>query len=149
MQKMLPPTLLLCTIVVMIVVHFVVPGTLVIRLPYNLLGIVVLLLGLAMATYESRRFERFETTIKTFDEPGIMITDGLFRYSRNPMYLGFVIFLLGIFILLGSLTPFFSVVLFVIITDRWYIPIEEKMMEDKFGPHYRMYRAKTARWFIL
>jgi protein-S-isoprenylcysteine O-methyltransferase Ste14 len=142
----MPPTLFYCCIVLMLLLAWMWPVSTFIRFPINLLGIVPLLLGLGMAVWGSRKFSEVGTTIKTFDEPGRLVTDGLFRITRNPMYLGFVLALLGVWILLGSLSPVAGVILFVVVADRWYIRFEERVLTETFGLEFEAYRARTRRW---
>ena len=99
-----------------------------------------------MAIKEKKRFAKVKTNIKTFDKPDKLLTDGLYKYSRNPMYLGFVIALLGVWLLLGSLSPLLLVLIFIFITNTVYISFEEKMMGDTFGELYFTYKNKTRRW---
>jgi protein-S-isoprenylcysteine O-methyltransferase Ste14 len=99
-----------------------------------------------MSVREDSKFSKLGTPIKPFDEPNKLVTDGFFKYSRNPMYLGFALVLLGVWLLLGALSPLLGVVLFVAITDRWYIPFEERALVEKFGPEFQAYRSKTRRW---
>lgn len=62
------------------------------------------------------------------------------------MYLGFVLILLGLAILLGSLTPFIVVPLFAVLMDRAFIVVEEGMLAEKFGPVWLDYKQRTRRW---
>ncbi|MFZ1105652.1 MAG: isoprenylcysteine carboxylmethyltransferase family protein [Hyphomicrobiaceae bacterium] len=80
------------------------------------------------------------------DPTYMLVTDGLFRWSRNPMYLGFVLRLLGTAILLGTTTPFIAPALFALIADRWYIAFEERAMGEKFGVDDAAYMGRTRRW---
>ena len=67
------------------------------------------------------------TNIKTFDEPGVFVKCGLFKYARNPMYIGFVMALFGIALLYqGSVSSFVIAFLFFIISDQWYVRFEER-----------------------
>ena len=84
--------------------------------------------GLGIANWHARLFKRVDTNIMTFDEPDKLVQDGLFRYSRNPMYLGFTIAMTGIAVLLGSLSPVIVLVMWIAVTQFWYIPFEENMM---------------------
>jgi protein-S-isoprenylcysteine O-methyltransferase Ste14 len=86
------------------------------------------------------------TTLDTFSEPNKLVTDGPYKYSRNPIYLGYALVLIGVWLLLGSLSPLFIVVFSIVITDRWYIPFEENMLAEKFGPAYTSYKSRTRRW---
>ena len=146
MKKLLPNQLFYFSVVLMILLHFLAPIKILINFPVTLIGIVLFVLGAMMAIKEKKRFANVKTNIKTFDKPDKLLTDGLYKYSRNPMYLGFVIALLGVWLLLGSASPLFIVLIFLIITNTVYIGFEEKMMGDTFGELYFAYKNKTRRW---
>ena len=99
-----------------------------------------------MITSIGKRFRSVKTEIHTFKKPKKLITDGLFQYTRNPIYLGFTIALLGIAILLGRATTFIPALAFFLITNFWYIPFEEKNMVAIFGQDYLFYKRKIRRW---
>ena len=144
--KLLPPTLFIICAIFMIVIGLIWPLKNIITSPYNLIGILVLFLGLGISIWGSNKFNQVGTNIQTFDEPDILITDGLFKYSRNPMYLGFLVVLWGIFIILGAVSPIILVLIFFIVTDQWYITFEEEMMVMKFGKKYINYKSVTRKW---
>ena len=124
----------------------VLPGPTLLAFPTTLVGAAVAALGLILTLSGARLFARVGTNIRTFNEPGVLVTDGPFRWSRNPIYLGFVVLLLGTAILLGTTTPFMAPVLFALIADRWYIAFEERAMGEKFGVDYVAYMRSTRRW---
>jgi protein-S-isoprenylcysteine O-methyltransferase Ste14 len=146
MRRLLPPVLVLILLVAMIALRLAVPGPVVVSYPYNLAGAVVAALGLLVAFSGARHFARVGTNIRTFNEPGMLVTGGLFRWSRNPMYAGFLLLLAGSAILLGTATPFLAVILFAAIADRWYIAFEERALAAKFGDEYAAYKRTTRRW---
>lgn len=115
--------------------------------PYNHFGWVPVALGILLLVVARLQFVRVKTNIYTFDEPGTLVTSGAFAISRNPMYLGFTLLLLGMVILRGSWLglPLFGA--FVIITDRWYIGFEERWLQAKFGQRFEAYASQTRRWF--
>jgi protein-S-isoprenylcysteine O-methyltransferase Ste14 len=84
--------------------------------------------------------------VNTFSNPDQLVTDGLYRFSRNPMYLGFALVLIGVWLLLGRLTPLMGVLLFVLVADRWYIAYEECRLVETFGQAFTAYKAHTRRW---
>jgi protein-S-isoprenylcysteine O-methyltransferase Ste14 len=143
---LLPPRLVLILLVAMWALHMLLPGPTLLSFPYTLVGAAVAALGFVVTLSGARLFARIRTNIRTWHEPGVLVTDGLFRWSRNPMYLGFVLLLLGTAILLGTTTPFIAPVLFAIIADRWYIAFEERAMQAKFGAEYEAYMGRTRRW---
>ncbi len=71
---------------------------------------------------------------------------GVFRLSRNPIYLGYVLLLVGVAFLLGRLTPFFVIPFFIVLIERLFIPMEEKMLTAKFGQSYLEYQEQVRRW---
>ncbi|PCK32870.1 methyltransferase family protein [Pseudoalteromonas piscicida] len=147
MQKLLPPILLFLFVILMPVVCWLTAASHFIYYPFNLLGLVPIALGLALAKSGSKLFAKEETNIMTFNKPDKLVDDGVFRYTRNPMYLGFVIALLGYAVLVGgALVSFLFVITFLLIADRWYIRFEEKMMEQTFGDAYLRYRGRVRRW---
>ena len=145
-MRIMPPTLFWLCILFMVPLAWLWPLATVFPAPYNVLGVVPLSIGLGFAILGSRKFEQVGTTIKTFDQPDRLVTDGLFRISRNPMYLGFVVTLVGVWIVLGALSPLLGVLLFLIVADRWYIPFEERALSARFNGDYDAYCAGTRRW---
>ncbi len=144
MQKLLPPALVAICILAMIALHLVFPIGYILDLP--LLGGLVAAIGLGFTLSGARLFSRIGTNIKTFNKPDQLVVSGLFRISRNPMYLGFLLLLAGIAMALGTLAPFGIVFAFFIITSLWYIPFEERKMEETFGADYLAYKTRTRRW---
>jgi protein-S-isoprenylcysteine O-methyltransferase Ste14 len=145
-MRLLPPRLVLILLVTMAALHVLLPGPTLLAFPYTLIGGVIAALGLAVTLSGARLFARVGTNIKTFNEPGTLVTDGLFRWSRNPMYLGFVLLLAGTAVLLGTATPFIAPALFALVADRWYIAFEERAMQQRFGADYAAYVSRTRRW---
>ena len=71
---------------------------------------------------------------------------GAFRFSRNPMYLGFVLVLGGVALLLGSVAPLLIPPLFAWIIQSQFIVREEAWMDGQFGEVYQAYKNRTRRW---
>ena len=80
-----------------------------------------------------RALIKHHTTVKPFEESTALITTGVFRISRHPMYFGMVLILVGIALLMGSLAPYVVIPIFAIVMDRVFIKIEERMFEEIFG----------------
>ena len=144
--KFLPPTYLLCTIVLMVLLQFAFPIVVVFATPWNLVGIVFLILGVLVNVFADDTFRVKGTTVKPFAESTYLVTSGLYRFSRNPMYFGFVLVLIGLAILLSSLAPFLVVVIFAILMDREFITIEEQMLAKKFSGEWSAYKGRVRRW---
>ena len=75
----------------------------------------------------------------TNGESAALVAGGVFKASRNPMYFGMALILLGIGALLGSATPFAVVPVLTVLLDRIFIVREEQMLEDSFGDQFRQY----------
>ena len=145
-KKIMPTTYLLAAILLCITLHFLVPILRFIPSPWNLFGLVPLLFGIWINLSADRAFKQANTTVKPFEKSNALIQDGAFRWSRNPMYLGFAAILLGISVLLRSLSPYIAVVVFVVLMDLVFIRVEEQMLEEKFGDEWRRYRSRVRKW---
>jgi len=104
------------------------------------------LAGLALSISADQTFHQAETTINPFDLPTALVTSGLYRFTRNPMYLGFILILAGVAILMGSLTPFLVIPAFWLLLDRLFINLEEQNLAVKFVVRWDMYKSRTRRW---
>lgn len=144
--KIIPPTYFYLSILLMVVLHFALPVTRVLGWPWRLLGLVPAAIGAAMAVIADISFKKAGTTVKPLGETTTFITTGMFRMSRHPMYLGFVLFLLGAAMLLGSLTPFMTTAAFAILMEVVFVRFEERKMEDQFGEAWRQYKRRVRRW---
>ncbi len=145
MQRLLPPTLVFLLLVMAGVLAWFAPGPH-IPTPGRFAGVVVAGAGTVVCVTASRMFASVGTNIKTFDDPEILVETGPFRFSRNPMYLGFTMLLFGAALALGALTPFIAPTLFVAAASWWYIPFEEARAAERFGTDYDSYRSNVRRW---
>lgn len=139
MKKPLPPTYFLGAIVVAVALHFLLP----IR---QLLSFLWRLIGIALNLVADRSFKTHATTVKPFEKSRNLVTGGVFDVTRNPMYLGMTLIILGIALLLGSATPLVVVIVLPVLFDRVFIAPEERMLEDTFGDDFRKYRKQVRRW---
>lgn len=142
----MPPTYLLIAILLCIAFHFLIPILYIIPSPWNLIGLVPLLLGIWFNFSADQAFKQTKTTVKPFEDSNALIQEGVFRFSRNPMYLGFVGILLGISLMLRSVSPFLVVMVFAILIDVMFIQVEERMLETKFGEEWKQYRSRVRKW---
>jgi protein-S-isoprenylcysteine O-methyltransferase Ste14 len=146
-KLLLPPVVFVASVVVMIVLHWRWPVLHWLPLPWTWAGAGLIVAGLALAQWHARLFRRLGTNIQTFGEPGQLTTEGLFRRTRNPMYLGMLLALTGVAVVLGSLSPGAVVLVFFVLMQAWYIPFEERAMAQRFGDAYAAYRRDVPRWW--
>ncbi len=114
--------------------------------PYTYGGAILIAIGVAIAISASRMFDRLGTTVKPFEESAHLATAGLYRVTRNPMYLGMVFVLAGVALLLSSLTALLLVPPFMLLLFWRFIRVEEQMLEERFGDEYRELKARVRRW---
>ena len=117
--------------------------------PANRAGWLLVLIGLGVAAAAIVQFRRARTTVDPTRpaKASALVQSGIFGYSRNPMYLGMGIVLCGWAVLLGSLSPWFVVPLFVVLLTWLQIRPEEAVLTTLFGPAYSDYCARVGRWF--
>ena len=113
----------------------------------NLLSASMFVGGIAVSGTSRREFSRQQNKIMSASQ-NKFITSGFFQYSRNPMYLGFVVALCGVVVKFPLLINFAFPLIFFLSIQLDYIPWEERTMEAKFGEAYREYKSKTPRWLF-
>lgn len=114
------------------------------------IGIAVALacLGAAIALAGVVEFRRARTTVNPLT-PGaaaVLVRGGVFRFSRNPMYLGLLLCLVAWAVYLSNLLALFVVPLFVLYMNRFQIAPEERALTALFGDAYAAYRQGVRRW---
>jgi protein-S-isoprenylcysteine O-methyltransferase Ste14 len=114
--------------------------------PFHYSGIFVGFCGLALAASGVFSFKKAGTAIKPFEPSTVLVTNGLYRFTRNPMYLGLVILLIGVASYLGSLTPYVVIPVFFLTMQQCFIKHEEAFLENIFGQEYLDYKDKVRRW---
>ena len=147
METKIPPPIV--TLVFGLSIYFTKEIFPMVELPYfSYLGILLLLLGLFILISAVRLFRKGKTTVNPISpkQATKLVTDGIFNYSRNPMYLGmaFVLASMGVFLNpLGGIV--FTSIFCAYITKFQIIP-EERAMRDLFSSDYDKYIKSTRRW---
>jgi protein-S-isoprenylcysteine O-methyltransferase Ste14 len=144
--KTYPPLITLSLMLTMLVLHYSVPQPHLISPAQHTISIVLIAAGLAMILWSAWWFRSNKTTIDPRGNASYLAQEGLYRISRNPMYLGMLLTLLGASIFLGSLISFLMPPLFVWIVTVRFINREEKALLDCFGDEYVRYQARVRRW---
>lgn len=111
-------------------------------------SVALAVIGLAIAVFAVFQFRRAGTTPNPMkpSESATVVMTGVYRYSRNPMYLGDLLILTGWAIWLANVTAFAGVPLFVLFINRFQISAEERVLQARFGATYAAYRATVRRW---
>lgn len=143
---MVPPVWMGVAILAMGLIWYGVPGSQVLVPPYSYLGGLLFVCAFALAAWGKQQFDRAGTPVRPFTRTTAVVCSGPFRFSRNPMYLGMVLGLIGIGLLLGKVAPFVVVPLFIMWIRARFIRYEEQLMEARFGDAYLAYKARVRRW---
>ena len=146
MKWLLPPILVGMCLIAMLVLAAIAPLSIILPVSVWWLGLGVMLTGILLLMSAAGLFRKVETNINTFRNPDKLVTTGPFSVSRNPMYLGFSLLLLGVALLLNTLSALLITGLFVAAANFWYIPFEEAAAEQQFGQAYLDYKEKVRRW---
>jgi protein-S-isoprenylcysteine O-methyltransferase Ste14 len=129
-----------------ILCNFLLPIAKVVTGFWRFSGIIAMVLGLILANSGAGEFRKAGTGFQLQTGGRALITSGPFRYSRNPMYLGMLIWLTGLAVLLGSLIAFLFPLLFFVLANFLLIPPEEKKLQQTFGEQFIRYRQRVRRW---
>lgn len=110
--------------------------------------IILLCLAFLLGTASLRTFRIAKTVITPLkpNKTSKIVTFGVYRISRNPMYLSLALCLLAWGMYLGKVSSIFGVILFVLLTTYLQIKPEEQALEQKFGEAYRQYKQSVRRW---
>lgn len=106
-----------------------------------LIGGGIILTGLAMV-----EFRKHSTTIMPHNTPSSLIQSGIFKRSRNPIYLGDVLILIGLILLFDAVLALPLVPIFVWVLEKRFIIAEENRMRREFRSVFAQYEGKTRRW---
>jgi protein-S-isoprenylcysteine O-methyltransferase Ste14 len=100
----------------------------------------------ALAGWFIMSMRRAGTPVDPREAPTALVTEGPFRFSRNPGYLGLGLTYVGLSLLVEARWPLLLLPFVLIIIDRGVISQEERYLERRFGSEYRTYRQRVRRW---
>ena len=111
-------------------------------------AIVLVLLGAVISLAGVVSFRRAHTTVNPLkpERTSALVCSGIYRITRNPMYLGFLMVLTGWAVLLASGYAWFGPVLFVAYITRFQILPEERVLTGLFGDEFTAYQTRVRRW---
>ncbi len=150
-RKIIPPAYLLTSLLLMFILDRYLPVQNIISSTFdypdfNYMATFVRLCGFALTASSALYFKKSATAIRPFETSTALVKGGPYRFTRNPMYLGMVLILIGTAIYLGSLTPWFVIPVFFLIIQECFIKHEEPFLKNIFGKEYQDYKCKVRRW---
>ena len=120
-----------------------------ILLPYqNLISFILLFIGFLILINPILKFIKSRTTIDPikFKKVNKLITSGVYKYSRNPMYLGLLTIIISTTIFYLNIFSITTPIIFYFWINKFQIKREEIFLTEKFGKEYLLYKTKTRRW---
>jgi len=129
----------LVAIASMAALHFQYRVGIVLPLPWNLIGVIPLAIGIAVHLAGRRALNAHGTTTRHSGEPTVLVTDGVYGKVKHPMNLGLLLMILGASMLYGSLVTYLVVALAASVLGIKSLYLEEKQLQTKFGSAWREY----------
>lgn len=109
-------------------------------------GATFVLIGFALAALSVRNFHLAGTSVVPSEPATALVATGPYRFTRNPIYIGFVLAYFGFAIMLTSMWVLLLLIPVLAILQRGVVLREEAYLERQFGDAYRNYRARVPRW---
>lgn len=148
-SKLTPSALFLITFVSGLVLSWIQPWHLTYYMDdllVRLTGVVMLFTSLMINILAYRQFKEFLTPHAPFVKPKVLIKNGIFSLSRNPVYLALVLSECGLAFVFDTFWLLFSAAVLLIMLDIVIISDEEKILKCTFHRDYEEYKNKTHRW---
>jgi protein-S-isoprenylcysteine O-methyltransferase Ste14 len=139
-----PPVALVLTLVMTLVLEWF--HSIPVAIP-RAAGGVLFIGGISLVLLCAMIFRKNETALPPWQPTTKIVRSGPYQFTRNPIYTGFFLIVLGTSFMLGSLWGVFTCIPLFFFLDRYVIPLEEKYLEGKFGDTYREFKSKVGRWF--
>ena len=120
-----------------------------IQIPFqNFISIFILSIGILILLNPVLKFKKSKTTINPikFKKVNKLVTSGIYKYSRNPMYLGLLMIVISSSIFYLNIYSILTPLFFYLWINRFQIKREEVFLTEKFGEDYLSYKKKTRRW---
>jgi protein-S-isoprenylcysteine O-methyltransferase Ste14 len=104
--------------------------------------------GLAFDVLGIMAFRASRTTVNPLkpERASALVTGGVYRVTRNPMYVGMVFLLLAWAVYLSAVVPFAGIIVFILYITRFQIQPEERVLQGIFGGEYSTYATRVRRW---
>ena len=144
--KVHPPVLALIHIAIAYVAKWWAPIPFVVPDVLRLMGFSLVVIGFVLGVAALIAFRKARTTLDPHGQASALVTDGMYRFTRNPIYLGFLLMLIGLPLNGGSYWGILLAPVFVMSMNRLVIEREEAYLETKFKDQYTGYKSRVRRW---
>ena len=144
--KMRPPRIAAGLTLAAAIVHWYANGSASMRFSSHWAGTFLGLTGFTLMMWAWLLFKRQNLAVCLPDRTAHITQTGPYRFTRNPMYLGMVLIMLGLALFIGTAPFYFSAIIYFGILNFCFCPFEEKKLSAAFGGEYSRYRRKVRRW---
>jgi len=144
--KIHPPVLLLVHVLAAFLSNWLMPFPFSLTKVLEWTGYIFVIAGLGFAFSAVNRFAKKHTTLDPHGSVSEIVTSGPYRFSRNPIYLGFLCTLVGLPLALGNYWGIILSPVFVVSMYQLVIKHEEAYLEEKFKDVYTSYKSRVRRW---
>lgn len=144
--RIAPPLIFGGHLISAFVLHWLVPLPLKLAPSEKAIGFVLLLAGFSLGGLAVRQLVRAHTSPDPHQPTTALVTDGPYRLSRNPIYLGFLGIFLGFTVMFGTLWGLVLTPSLILAVTRAAIRPEEAYLEGKFSGRYSLYRSRVRQW---
>ncbi|NYT78035.1 isoprenylcysteine carboxylmethyltransferase family protein [Alcaligenaceae bacterium] len=143
-----PPVVMIVVGALMWLLSYLFPAFTLPSISHLWVAIIFVLVGLVIGMLGIITFSRAGTTSNPRKNAKVsaLVTSGIYRFTRNPMYLGVLLLLIGWGVYLGNILALICAFVFVLYINHYQIRPEERLLEHKFGDEYVSYKAKVRRW---
>jgi len=144
--RIAPPILTIVFIVIAYVAKWTIPFPLVVPNILRNIGFALIVIGFLLGIAAFTEFRKARTTVDPHGSVSSIVTLGIYRFTRNPIYLGFLLMLIGIPLNSGTYWGIILVPIFMYFMNQLVIKREEAYLEKKFGDVYTSYKSRVRRW---
>ncbi|CAA0122560.1 Uncharacterised protein [Halioglobus japonicus] len=141
-----PPIWLLFGLIAIFASNEYFPGPRFLSLTWQIVGGILIVIGLGLLVIANGLFTRAGTGVIPFRNVSALVTEGIYRYTRNPMYLGMLAVLLGCALTVGATFALLVPPVFAVIIELRFIRPEEAMLREIFPQDYPAYCERVRRW---
>ena len=145
--KIAPPILTVLHIVAAYLLAGLVPLSLTVPPILENIGFALVVVGFLFGLAAFLEFRRARTTLDPHGSVASIVTSGVYRFSRNPIYVGFLLIVIGIPLNSGTYWGAVLAPIFFLLCNKLVIEREEAYLEKKFGDVYTRYQSRVRRWF--
>ena len=144
--KIHPPLLIILFLGLTYLANRFIPFPIAVPPILKIVGEVLLIIGFLLGAGAMQQFRRARTTVLPHGSVSRIIDWGIFRITRNPIYLGFLLSLVGFSLYLETWWGVILAPLFVYLMNKYVIEHEEAYLESKFQDSYTGYKSRVRRW---